>query len=48
MLPKKSTVDNHSEFRPITLNDRLGLGFTQLIENKIVTHLKERKGIGDN
>ena len=48
MLPKKSTVDTHSEFRPITLNDRLGLCFTYLIEKKLVAHLKERKGIGNN
>ena len=28
MIPKKESIENQSEFRPITLNDRLGLGFT--------------------
>ena len=38
MIPKKFTIVELSEFRPISFNYRLNLGFTLILESKLYTH----------
>ena len=47
MIPKKGTANSLKDFRPISLNNRLSLYFTTILDNKLSAHAVLNKLLDD-